>query len=86
MILTLIEYDRGVINPYCLQLLTFVRKLVTKENTQLDIDSDKALDGDEEIETDSARASYAFLCFPCAFPMLSYTLRILFLCFHILCL
>ena len=29
--------------------------LVTKENTQLDIDSDKALDRDEEKDSDSDR-------------------------------
>ena len=32
MILTLIEHDRGVINPYSLQLLTFTRILAAKDN------------------------------------------------------
>ena len=33
MILTLIEYDRGVISPYSLQLLTYVRELSAEVNT-----------------------------------------------------
>ena len=35
MILTLIEHDRGVINPYSLQLLAYTRELAAKDNTTL---------------------------------------------------